>query len=196
MIYYIVSLVFILGLLIYFKVIDIRIGFSKSQDINKINVVDNSYLSTLKAFISEADYEQIIGKVIFFTTWNSFCRASIQGIPVLNKIQMKYIANNNIVFISYCSDLKPSTIEVFLKRRKLDLDFRYLTAAEGLRSSLRTILSCNPNLGPIDPTIDSLNMSFIIDGDENVLYYKGGGLNKNDLPLIFSVLDRVGCTHD
>jgi thiol-disulfide isomerase/thioredoxin len=119
MLYYILSFVFIIALLIYLKVIDIRIGFSKSKDRFKINVVDNSYISTLKEFISTDDYKHIIGKVIFFTTWNSLCRGSIEGIPVLNQIQMKYTDNNKIVFISYCSDLKPSSIAAFFKKRKL-----------------------------------------------------------------------------
>lgn len=191
MFYFIISFVLVIVLLIYLNVIDIRIGGFKSKDRFKIKVIDNSYISTLKVFISPEDYEHIIGKVIFFTTWNSFCRGSIAGIPVLNQIQMRYTDNNKIVFISYCSDLKPPFIAAFLKKRKLDMDFKYLTAGEGLRSSLRTILSHNPDLGPIDPTIDSLNMSFIIDVDENVLYYKGGGLMKKDLPLIFSILDKI-----
>lgn len=191
MIYFIISFVLIIVLLIYLKVIDIRIGGFKSKDRFKIKVIDNSYISTLKVFISPEDYEHIIGKVIFFTTWNSLCRGSIEGIPVLNQIQMKYTDNNKIVFISYCSDLKPPSIAGFLKKRKLDMDFKFLTASEGLRSSLRTILSRNSHLGPIDPTIDSLNMSFIIDVDENVLYYKGGGLMKKDLPIIFSILGKI-----
>jgi thiol-disulfide isomerase/thioredoxin len=189
--YCIISFVLIIALLIYFKVIDIRIADSKSQDRFKINVVNNSYISTLKAFITPEDYEHIIGKVIFFTTWNSFCRGSIEGIPVLNQIQMKYADSNKIVFLAYCSDLKTSSIAAFLESRKLHMDFRFLTAEEGLRSSLRTILSSNPGLGPIDPTLDGLNMSFIIDAQEKVLYYKGGGLMKKDLPLIFPILDKV-----
>lgn len=190
MIYYLISFVLIIALLIYFKVIDIRIRFSKSKDRFKINVVDNSYISTLKVFISEEDYNHISGKMIFFNCWSSFCRGSIDAIPALNQIQMKYSNNNKIVFISYCSDLKPSSIPAFLKKMKLTINFRFLTATEGLRSSLRTILSRNPSLGSIDPTIDSSNMSFIIDVNEKVLYYKGGGVRKNDLPLIFSILDE------
>ena len=150
---YFASFIIIVVLLLYFKIIDIRIGFSKPEDKSKINVVDNSYISTLKVFISEDDYEHIIGKVIFFTTWNSMCKGSIEGIPILDKLQKEYSDNNKIVFISYCSDLQPSSINKFLKRRKLEMNFRFISSREGLRSSLRTILSRNPNLPPINPTV-------------------------------------------
>jgi len=188
---YFAAFVAIMFVIFYFKIIDLRIGFYKPEDRSKMNVVDNSYISTLKVFISEADYEHIIGKVIFFTTWNSFCRGSIEGISILNQLQIKYNDNKKIVFISYCSDLKPSSIEAFLKTRKLDLKFRFLNASEGLRSSLRTILSRDPTVVRIDPTIDSLNMSFIIDVDETVLYYKEGGMVKNEIPMIVSILDEI-----
>lgn len=192
MIFYIISFALIIALLIYFRVIDIRISFSKSKDRFLVNVVDDSFLSTLKVFISAEDYEYIIGKVIFFTTWNSYCKGSIEGIPALHQIQMKYHDNDKVVFIAYCSDLTPIAIPLFLEARKLNMNYRFLTTAgEGLRSSLRTLLSRNPDLGPIDPTIDSFNMSFIIDVDEKVLYYKTGGLLMKDLPFIISILDEI-----
>lgn len=187
---YIVIFILVIVVLILLKTM-VRISFAKPERQSSINVVNNSYLSTLKAFVSEADYEQIIGKTIFFTAWSSFCKGSIQGIPVLNQLQLKYSDNSKVVFISYCSDLKPSAIPAFLKTYKLKMDYRFLTAGEGLRSSLRTILSRNPDLSHIDPTIDSSNMSFIIDADEKVLYYKGGGLIKNDLQTIFPILDKI-----
>lgn len=184
-----IALVTVIIILIYFKFIDIRIRLSKSNDINKINVVDQSYIQTLQAFISPEDYKQIKGKIIFFTTWNSFCRGSIEGIPFLNHIQMRYSNNTKIVFASYCSDLKASSIDAFLKSRKVKMNFLNLTSKEGLRSSLRTILSSNKDLTPIDPKIDTMNMTFIVDAKDRILYYRGGGMTKEDLPLICSILD-------
>ena len=192
MVYYIISFALIIALLIYFKVIDIHISSAKSNDRFLVNVVDDSYLSTLKAFISAEDYEYIIGKVIFFTTWNSHCRGSIEGIPALSQIQMKYHENDKVVFIAYCSDLTPTAIPLFLKARKLNMNYRFLsTAGEGLRSSLRTLLSRNPGWPPIDPTVDFFNLSFIIDADEKVLYYNIGGMTKNELPAISTILNKV-----
>ncbi|MDB5202178.1 MAG: hypothetical protein JWQ27_1587 [Ferruginibacter sp.] len=192
MIYYILSLVLIIALLIYFRVIDIRVSFAKSNDRFLVNIVDNSYLSTLKAFISAEDYEYTRGKVIFFTTWNSHCRGSIEGIPALNQIQLKYHASDNLVFIAYCSDLKANAIPAFLNAMKLKLDYRMLTTnGEGLRSSLRTLLARSPDWPPIDPAIDFLNLSFIIDANEKILYYNLGGMTMKELPAISAILDKV-----
>ncbi len=191
MIFYIISFALIIVLLIFFKVIDIRISFSKSQDRFLVNVVDDSYLSTLKAFISAEDYEYIAGKVIFFCAWNSFCRGSIDEIHVLDKVQTRYRDNKKIVFISYCRDPKPQFMAAFLKKMKLTMNFRHLTTHnEGLRSSLRTLLSKNPNLGHIDPMIDFSSLSFIIDTDEKVLYCHNVGQIKKELSLIYSILDK------
>ena len=104
---------------------------------------------------------------------------------------MSYKDNEKIVFISYCNDLEPGSIPAFIKKRNLELNYRFLNSGEGLRGSQRTILSGNPNLPHIDPFIDSVPMNFIIDKNEKVLFYKNGSLTDDDLLMISSILNGV-----
>ena len=164
---------------------------SKFENESKIKVINNSFLDTFKNFIDKTDYEYITGKVIFFNTWATWCGSCIKEIPILNQLQLMHNDTEKIAFISYCNDLEPSAIPAFIKKRNLELNYRFLTSGEGLRSSLRTILSNNPNLSHIDPLIDSVPMNFIIGQNEEVLYYKNGSLTDDDLLTISSILNEV-----
>lgn len=175
----------------FLKIIGIHIGIAKFENKSKIKVINNSYLDTFKNFIDTSDYDYITGKVIFFNTWASWCGSCIKEIPVLNQLQLLYTDNEKIVFVSYCNDLKSSSIPGFLKKRNLELNYRFLNSSEGLRGSLRTILSFNPNLPQIDPLTDSVLMNFIIDKNEKVLFYKNGVLTDADLLTISSILKEV-----
>jgi thiol-disulfide isomerase/thioredoxin len=171
------------------KFFNVTIRKAKFEDSSKIKVINNSYLATFKNFIEQTDYEYIAGKVIFFNTWASWCGACIKEIPILNHLQLLYADNKKIVFISYCNDLEPGSILKFIKKKNLELNYRFLTSSEGLRGSLNTILSSNPYLHHIDPLIDSVPMNFIIDQNEKVLYYKRGRLIHDDLLNITSILN-------
>lgn len=193
--YIIISISIIIFLIIFLKKIliffGIHIGIAKFENKSKIKVINNSYLDTFKHFIDKSDYDYITGKVIFFNTWASWCGSCIKEIPILNKLQLLYNNNEKIVFISYCNDLEPASIPTFIKMRNLELNYRFLNSSEGLRGSLRTILSENPNLPHIDPLTDSVLMNFIIDKNEKVLFYKNGGLTDDDLLTISSILNGV-----
>jgi len=189
--YIIISISVIILLIFFFKFFGISIRKAKFEDTSKIKVINNSYLDTFKHFIHKTDYDYIEGKVIFFNTWASWCGACIKEIPILNQLQLLYNDNEKIVFISYCNDLEPGSIPEFIKKRKLELKYRFLNSSEGLRVSLKTILSSNPYLHNIDPLIDSVPMNFIIDQNEKVLYYKRGRLIHDDLLIITSILNGL-----
>ena len=191
MYYIIISISIIILLIYFFKIIGIDIRIAKFENKSKIKVINNSYLDTFKNFIDTDDYDYISGKVIFFNTWASWCGSCIKEIPILNELQLLYKHNEKIVFISYCNDLKLGSIPEFIKKRNLELNYRFLNSGEGLRGSLRTILSGNPNLPHINPLIDSVPMNFIIDKNEKILYYKRGSLTHDDLLTISSILNRV-----
>lgn len=174
-----------------FKIFDIKIVKAKFDDRSKIKVINNSYLDTFKNFIDRTDYDYITGKVIFFNTWASWCGPCIKEIPVLNQLQLLHKDNERVVFISYCNDLQPNSIPEFLKKKNLELNYRFITSSEGLRVSLKTILSTNPNLPKIDPLKDSIPMNFMIDQNEKVLYYKGGLLTRDDMLIITSILNGI-----
>ncbi len=173
------------------KIIGIDIRIAKFENKSKIKVINNSYLDTFKYFIDADDYDYIKGKVIFFNTWASWCGSCIKEIPVLYELQLLYKENEKIVFITYCNDLKPGSITEFIKKRNLEFNYRFLNSGEGLRGSLRTILSGKSNLPHINPLIDSTLMNFIIDENENVIFFKNGGLREDDLSTISSILNRV-----
>lgn len=189
--YIIISISIIILLILFLRIIGVHTRIAKFEKKSKIKVINNSYLDTFKNFIDITDYDYIIGKVIFFNTWASWCGSCIKEIPILNELQLLYNNNEKIAFISYCNDLKPDSIQGFIKKRNLELNYRFLTSSEGLRVSLRTILSSNPNLPHIDPLIDSIPMNFIIDQNEKVLYYKRGSLTYDDLLTISSILKGI-----
>jgi thiol-disulfide isomerase/thioredoxin len=189
--YIIISISIIILLLFFLKIFGIHIGIAKFENKSKIKVINNSYLDTFKNFIDTSDYDYITGKAIFFNTWASWCGSCIKEIPILNQLQLQYTDNEKIVFVSYCNDLKSGSIPEFLKKRNLELNYRFLNSSEGLRGSLRTILSGNPDLPHIDPLTDSVLMNFIIDKNEKVLFYKNGGLTDDDLLTISSILNEV-----
>ncbi len=189
MTYIIIGILILIFLLFYFKIIDIGIVKAKFEDKSKIQAINNSYLDTFKHFINKVDYEYITGKIIFFNTWASWCSSCIKEIPILNQLQLLYKNNEKIAFISYCNDLETGSIPAFIKKRNLELNYRFLTSSEGLRVSLRSILSSNPDR-QIDPSIDSVPMNFIIDQNEKVLFYKRGSLTKDDFLIITSILNE------
>ena len=154
-------------------------------------MINNSYFDTFKNFVDKTDYDYLIGKVVFFNTWASWCGSCIKEIPILNQIQILYKDNEKIVFLSYCNDIKPSAAQEFIKKRNLELDYRFLTSKEGLRISLKTILSGYPNPYNIDSLVDSVPWNFIIDQNEKVLYFKSGMLTQDDMLIISSILNRI-----
>ena len=164
---------------------------AKFEDASKINVINNSYLDTFKNFIDKTDYDYLTGNVIFFNTWASWCGSCIKEIPILNQLQLQYNDNEKIVFVSYCNDLKSGSIPEFLKKRNLELNYRFLNSREGLRVSLMTILSGYPNPYDINPLIDSVPWNFIIDENEKVLYFKRGLLKQDDMVIITSILNGL-----
>lgn len=188
--YIIIGILIIAFLLFYFKIIDIGIVKAKFEDESKIQVINNSFLDTFKHFINKADYEYITGKIIFFNTWASWCSSCIKEISILNQLQLLYKNNEKIAFISYCNDLETSLIPAFIKKRNLELNYRFLTASEGLRVSLSSILSSNPDR-QIDPSIDSVPINLIIDQNEKVLFYKRGSLTNDDFLIVISILNEL-----
>ena len=189
--YIIFTISIIILLIVFFKTISIDIVKAKFENKSKIKVINNSYLDTFKYFIDKADYDYITGKVIFFNTWASWCGSCIKEIPILNELQLLNKENEKIVFISYCYGIKPSCMPAFIKKRNLELNYKFLTSGEGLGLSLRKILSNNPQLPHFNPLIDLVSMTFIIDPKENVLFYKNGGLREDDLSTISSILNGV-----
>lgn len=180
-----------IALFSFFKILGIQIRKAKFEDPSRIQVINNSYLDTFKKFVEKADYDYLTGKLIFFNTWASWCGPCVREIPILNKLQLLHNDNEKVVFVSYCNDLQPNLIPEFLKKNKLELNYRFLTSAEGLRLSLRTILSRNPNLHEIDPLIDRVPYNFLIDQNEEVLYFKLGSLTEDDVSTITSILNGL-----
>lgn len=191
--YIIISISTVISLIFFLKITGIKIVITKAKfdDRSKIKVINNSYLDTFKNFIDKTDYDYITGKVIFFNTWASWCGPCIKEIPILNQLQLLHKDNEKVVFVSYCNDLKPGSIPEFIKKKNLELNYRFITSSEGLRVSLKTILSSNPNLPYTDPLIDSVPMNFIIDQNEKVLYYKSGMLTRDDMVIITSILNGL-----
>ncbi len=189
--YFLICICIILFLIFILKIFGIKIIMSKFENKAKIRVVNNSYLDTFKNFIDKNDYEYLVGKVIFFNTWASWCSSCIKEIPILNKIHSLNKTNNNIAFASYCNDLENTALPDFLKKKKLELNFKFLKSKEGLRSSIRTLIFSNTSLIITDPSIDSIPMNCIIDKDEKILFYKNGSLNENDFIKICEILKRV-----
>lgn len=189
--YIIIILSIVVFLIFFFKIIGIEIGIAKFEDTSKIRVINNSYLETFKNFIENTDYNYLEGKVIFFNTWASWCGACIGEIPILNMIQLSHRDNKKVVFVSYCNDLQPASIPEFLNRKNLELNYRFISSDEGLRVSLRKILSSGTNTYNVDPLVDSIPWNFIIDQNENVLYFKRGRLNEEDMFVINSILNTL-----
>lgn len=189
--YIIISIFTVILLIFIFRNIGIDITKATFEDKSKVKVINNSFLDTFKNFIDKSDYDFISGKVIFFNTWASWCGSCIKEIPTLNHLHSFYFESEKIVFVSYCSDLNTGSIPEFLKKRNLELNYKFLNSSEGLRTSLRTILSSKPNEYKIDPLVDIIPMNFIIDQNEKILYYKEGSLSQNDLTIITSILNGL-----
>lgn len=189
--YIIISILVIILFIFFFKNISISIVKAKFENPSKIKVINDSYLDTFKNFIDKSDYDYIKGKVIFFNTWASWCGACIKEIPILNQLQLLFKDNEKIVFISYCNDLEPGSISEFIRKNNLELNYRFLTSTEGLRVSLRKILSDNFNLPDINPLSDRVPLNLIIDKNENVLFCKNGSLTHDDFQKINSILNAL-----
>jgi hypothetical protein len=68
------------------------------------------------------------------------------------------------------------------------LNYRFISSNEGLRVSLKKILSGGTNPYNVDPFVDGIPWNLIIDENENILYFKNGSLTEDDLFDINSIL--------
>lgn len=183
-------LIFIVVLFIILKrLLPVTIVRAKFEHKNSLKVINNSYLQTFKEFIDENDYEYMQGKTIFFNSWATWCGHCIKEIPLLNEIYLLNAKNENIVFVSYCSDLKPDLIAPFLANRKLELKYRFLNAREGLRLSLKAIIKQKYKSYDIDDISDGVPLNFIIDKNEKLLYYKRGRIMEEDIRQVMLILN-------
>ena len=161
---------------------------AKFENPKKSKVINNSYFETIKEFVDSNDFKKMKGKVIFFNTWATWCGSCFNEISILEKIYLANKNNPNLVFVSYCSDLNSNLIQNFLIKYDLQLHFIFLNSKQGLRSSLRTLVSIkNPQYG-IDPSIDAIPMNLIISSDDKLLYFNRGAIENADLNSINAIL--------
>ncbi len=150
----------------------IHIGTAEFEKGHQVKIINNSTYETLNYFIEDKDIGNYKGKTIFFNSWATWCGPCKKEIPFLNNLTKKYINDTNVIFLSYCSDVKVNQIDSILKEGKLpNLIMTKISSKSGLRMSLRKIAVEQNSKLKIDTTNDAVPMNIIIDKSGKIVFH-------------------------
>lgn len=180
--------IIIISQLVKFDITFMQPGF---EDPSKATPINDSYLETLRYHIDTPAQQLLTGKVVCLNSWATWCPHCKKEIPYLRTIQQQFEQDTNIVFFSNCSDADTDSVKRFLEQQKLDFRYRLISAKPGLRSSIKKIVARKEPQYTCDTLHDAVPVTFIFDKDGGLKWYREGGIDREDVEEILSVLEQI-----
>jgi|JI91814CRNA_FD_contig_31_5889237_length_1274_multi_5_in_0_out_0_2 thiol-disulfide isomerase/thioredoxin len=183
-------LLFIFFIIFLSVVLLIKIGYVKfgiakfDKSENKI-IINGNIHSALKHFSNELNTEIDSTKLIFFSSWSSWCAPCIKEIPILNSIESYCKKSNNTIFISDCSDLTSSELTSLKDKLGVKLSFRDTEFKSGLRISLIHEMY---NRKLINDTVDFVPFNMIYNPINDSVLFIQGSMKIQDTTELYRII--------